>query len=734
MSRTALKLLIAAAVFVGAAGFIALRLHAFNHFARVEERFSGACAPVRGVPGPEDVQIDRGAGRVFITSLDRRAAGRGDAVRGAVYAINLFDPLDASGWTDRTGGTPEAFEPLGAHLYEDGAVRRLFVVNAATDGVELFDVSPSGDLTHLETLAERRLTSPNDVVAVGPRAFYVSNDVKAGRDSVMGRVQFLARAGAGEVLYFDGVSWRVAASGLRFANGLATSADGARVYVAETAASSLRIYDRDARTGALSRARDIALPAAPDNISVDETGALWVGGLPKPLAVSAHKRNPQARGAVFGDARRGSRRRRRSLRGGSFHQRRRCALRVDERRAVPRQACHRRADGEQVSPLRSLKVASAAKASMTAYVSTRGRAETVEFDDALLNALAPDGGLYMPREWPRFDAAFIERCAAAPFYETAAAIVAAFAAPNHDVAALTPMFARAYEAFDDPAVAPLRRIGEEDWILELFHGPTLAFKDIAMQALGFLFDAVLTRRDRRATIIGATSGDTGAAAIEAFAGLERVDIVILHPEGRVSDVQRRLMTGVEAPNVFNLAIDGDFDDCQRIVKALFRNRSLADDLSLGGVNSINWARLAVQIVYYFTAAAALGAPARALSFSTPTGNFGDVFAGYAAKRMGLSIDRLCVAVNDNDILHRALTTGAYAPRAVTPTTSPSMDIQVASNFERLVFEASRRRRIADGRSSRSARPAKARRSTTRRFRRSVAISLPRRPASQKSRI
>ncbi|MEL7487208.1 MAG: threonine synthase [Pseudomonadota bacterium] len=324
------------------------------------------------------------------------------------------------------------------------------------------------------------------------------------------------------------------------------------------------------------------------------------------------------------------------------------------------------------------------------YISTRDGGAPVDFDDALLRALAPDGGLFMPASWPRIDAEEIAGFADQSFAGVAARVLAPFTAPCFDADTLGVLTKRAFSSFDHPAVAPLRRIGDEDWILELFHGPTLAFKDVAMQALGLMFEIALERRDRRATIIGATSGDTGAAAIEAFSGLDRVDIFILHPEGRVSGVQRRIMTSVDAPNVFNVAVEGDFDDCQRIVKALFRDHQFADDLSLGGVNSINWARLAVQIVYYFTAAASLGAPETSVSFSVPTGNFGDVFAGYAAKKMGLPIDRLCVAVNDNDILHRTLTTGDYAPRAVSMTTSPSMDIQVASNFERLVFEATGR--------------------------------------------
>ncbi|MGE0230334.1 MAG: threonine synthase, partial [Flavobacteriaceae bacterium] len=226
-----------------------------------------------------------------------------------------------------------------------------------------------------------------------------------------------------------------------------------------------------------------------------------------------------------------------------------------------------------------------------------------------------------------------------------------------------------------------------DWVLELFHGPTLAFKDIAMQLLARMMDHVLRRQGRRATIVGATSGDTGGAAIEAFRGLESVDVVILYPHGRVSDVQRRQMTTVAATNVHALAVEGTFDDCQTILKQLFSDRSLREEIGLSGVNSINWARIAAQIVYYFAAASALGAPGRSVSFTVPTGNFGDIFAGYVASRMGLPVGRLVIATNENDILARTLQTGRYQLAGVVPTTSPSMDIQISSNFERLLFEA-----------------------------------------------
>ncbi len=324
------------------------------------------------------------------------------------------------------------------------------------------------------------------------------------------------------------------------------------------------------------------------------------------------------------------------------------------------------------------------------YVSTRGRAEPVDFERALLDGLAPDGGLYVPERWPVFSRDDMEAAGHRSFSETAAAVVSAYAGDAIDLATLKALARDAYATFDHPDTAPLRSLGGEDWLLELHHGPTLAFKDVAMQFLGRLFDHFLTRRDARVTIIGATSGDTGAAAIEAFRGQDRVDVFILHPEGRVSEVQRRIMTSVPDDNVINLSVSGTFDDCQRIVKALFNDRQFAERLRLGGVNSINWVRLAVQIVYYFTAAARLGAPDRAVSFTVPTGNFGDVFAGYAAKKMGLPVDKLCVAVNRNDILHRVLKSGRYTPAGVQKTSSPSMDIQVASNFERLVFEASGR--------------------------------------------
>ncbi|MGE0409459.1 MAG: threonine synthase [Amphiplicatus sp.] len=320
------------------------------------------------------------------------------------------------------------------------------------------------------------------------------------------------------------------------------------------------------------------------------------------------------------------------------------------------------------------------------YVSTRGLAPATGFDEALLAGLAPDGGLYVPQTWPRIAASDL---AEATFQETAAIVLAPLVSPWIGAPELLAMLERAFSSFDCAEVVPLVQMGEEDFLLELFHGPTLAFKDIAMQALGLMFDRALAERGARATIVGATSGDTGGAAVEAFRGREQVDLFILHPAGRVSDVQRRMMTTAEEDNVCNIAVEGTFDDCQRIVKGLFRDADFSKRVRLSGVNSINWARLAVQSVYYFTALEKLGG-AKTASFCVPTGNFGDAFAGYAAKCMGAKVRKIAVAVNRNDILRRALASGVYRPEGAHPTTSPAMDIQVASNFERLLFEASGR--------------------------------------------
>ena len=320
------------------------------------------------------------------------------------------------------------------------------------------------------------------------------------------------------------------------------------------------------------------------------------------------------------------------------------------------------------------------------YVSTRGDAPVLEFEDVLLSGLARDGGLYVPETWPAFSASDFEDMAGRPYTEVATRIVAPFA-PSIAEADVAAMVGTAYGTFAHPAVAPLVQLDANEFLLELFHGPTLAFKDLAMQLLGQLFSHVLTRRGEKVTIVAATSGDTGGAAIEAFAGLEAVNIVVLHPRGRVSDVQRRQMTTVKAPNVHNVALDGNFDDCQALVKAMFNDLAFRDRVKLAAVNSINWSRILAQVVYYVTAATTLGAPHRKVSFSVPTGNFGDIFAGYVAKRMGLPVDRLIVATNINDILDRTLKTGSYTVEGVTPTDAPSMDIQVSSNFERLLFEA-----------------------------------------------
>jgi threonine synthase len=324
------------------------------------------------------------------------------------------------------------------------------------------------------------------------------------------------------------------------------------------------------------------------------------------------------------------------------------------------------------------------------YISTRGGAPTLGFADALLAGLARDGGLYAPFSVPHLQPEAIRALSGVPYSEAAARIMAPFVGEDFKPDEMKSMAAAAYAGFDHAAVAPLTQVDDNLFSLELFHGPTLAFKDFAMQWLGQVMNRVLRRRHARATIIGATSGDTGAAAIEAFAEQSEVEVFILYPEGRVSDVQRRQMTTVDRPNVHALAIEGAFDDCQRIVKELFGDLAFRDEMHLSGVNSINWARILAQIAYYFVGAVALGAPERPVSFAVPTGNFGDVLAGYYAKRMGLPIERLIIATNENDILVRALASGLYAPKDVRATQSPSMDIQVSSNFERLLFEASGR--------------------------------------------
>jgi len=324
------------------------------------------------------------------------------------------------------------------------------------------------------------------------------------------------------------------------------------------------------------------------------------------------------------------------------------------------------------------------------YISTRGAAPALGFADALLAGLARDGGLYVPFSLPEWRPDAIRALRGLRYPEAAARVMASFVGDDFGPAEIKALAEDAYAGFRHAATAPIAQIDDNLFALELFHGPTLAFKDFAMQSLGHAMNRVLRQSGARATIIGATSGDTGAAAIEAFADQSQVEVFILYPQGRVSDVQRRQMTTVGKPNIHALAIEGAFDDCQRIVKELFSDLAFRDEMRLTGVNSINWARIQAQIVYYFVGAVALGAPERAISFAVPTGNFGDVLAGYYAKRMGLPVDRLIIATNENDILVRALASGRYAPKRVKATQSPSMDIQVSSNFERLLFEASDR--------------------------------------------
>jgi threonine synthase len=321
------------------------------------------------------------------------------------------------------------------------------------------------------------------------------------------------------------------------------------------------------------------------------------------------------------------------------------------------------------------------------HVSTRGEAPPLGFAEAMLAGLARDGGLYVPESWPRLEPKTIAAFAGRPYAEVALEIVRCFADNSIGEPELARMVRDAYGTFRHPAVAPLVQLNVNTFMLELHHGPTLAFKDLAMQLLARLMDHVLAARGERRTIAVATSGDTGGAAVEAFRACSQVDLVVLFPHNRISDVQRRMMTTAASANINAVAIDGTFDDCQAIVKGLFNHQDFRERVRLSGVNSINWARIVAQVVYYFTAAVALGAPARKVAFTVPTGNFGDIFAGYVAQRMGLPIDRLVIATNVNDILSRTLATGTYALHDVVATTSPSMDIQVSSNFERLLFDA-----------------------------------------------
>src|SRR5215218_7402546 len=308
----------------------------------------------------------------------------------------------------------------------------------------------------------------------------------------------------------------------------------------------------------------------------------------------------------------------------------------------------------------------------------------------MLAGLARDGGLYVPETWPRLSPQTIAGFAGRPYAEVAVEVIRPFVGDSISDADLSRLAREAYGTFRHPAVAPVAQVGPGTFLLELFHGPTLAFKDVAMQLLARLMDHALAARGERTTVVVATSGDTGGAAVEAFRGRERADLFVLFPKGRISDVQRRMMTTANDNNVHALAVEGTFDDCQALVKGLFNHHAFRDRVRLSGVNSINWARIVAQVVYYFTAAATLGAPHRKVAFTVPTGNFGDVFAGYVAERMGLPVDRLVIATNVNDILARTLSTGTYDLRDVVATSSPSMDIQVSSNFERLLFEATGR--------------------------------------------
>jgi threonine synthase len=320
------------------------------------------------------------------------------------------------------------------------------------------------------------------------------------------------------------------------------------------------------------------------------------------------------------------------------------------------------------------------------YVSTRGAAPRASFDDVLLTGLATDGGLFVPEDWPRFSEPDIRALRGLDYPTLACNVMAAFLGDAIPPSAFEKIVGDAYDTFDHHAVAPLVQLDADLWLMELFHGPTLAFKDVALQLLGRLFEHVLDSRGARVTIVGATSGDTGSAAIEACRDREAMDIVILHPRGRVSEVQRRQMTTVDSTNVHNIAVDGTFDDCQDLVKAMFNDQPFRNELRLAAVNSINWVRIMAQTVYYFHAALALGAPDREVSFSIPTGNFGNVFAAYVARKMGLPVKRLYVGSNRNDILTRFLSSGEMVSAPVEPSLSPSMDIQISSNFERLLFE------------------------------------------------
>lgn len=321
------------------------------------------------------------------------------------------------------------------------------------------------------------------------------------------------------------------------------------------------------------------------------------------------------------------------------------------------------------------------------YISTRGTANPLSFEDVVLTGLAKDGGLYVPETLPQFSKEQIASFAGMSYRELAFTIMAPFVNGEIPDADLKAIIDKSYDSFRHTAIAPLVQTGHNEWILELFQGPTLAFKDFALQFLGNLLDYILAKRNQKVVVMGATSGDTGSAAIEGCRHCDNVDVFILHPHNRVSEVQRRQMTTVLAPNVFNIALEGNFDDCQNMVKASFAEQGfLPEGRQLVAVNSINWARIMAQIVYYFYSAVALGAPHRAVSYSVPTGNFGDIFAGYLASRMGLPVEQLIIATNSNDILHRCISANDHSKKPLVHSLSPSMDIMVSSNFERMLFD------------------------------------------------
>ncbi|MFH1157507.1 MAG: threonine synthase [Pseudomonadota bacterium] len=324
---------------------------------------------------------------------------------------------------------------------------------------------------------------------------------------------------------------------------------------------------------------------------------------------------------------------------------------------------------------------------MIGYISTRERAPRLKFSEATLAGLAEDGGLYVPESFPKLSAGDVASMAHQPYLEAAWRVILPFVGDDIPSAELIRLLRAAYKNFGHPDIAPLRRFEDNFYVLELFHGPTLAFKDVALQFLGQVFGHILSRNKQKVTIIGATSGDTGSAAIEAFKGMENVNVFILHPHNRVSEVQRRQMTTVEASNIFNVAVEGCFDDCQDLVKAMFNDRKFRDEMRLSAVNSINWARILAQVVYYaFAGARVHSLTGKPVTFCVPTGNFGNVYAGYVARMMGAPIEKLVVATNRNDILHRFFETGEMKGEGVTPSLSPSMDIRISSNFERLLFD------------------------------------------------